>query len=191
MRSFACAAMALLCLAGTLRAQSRQAFSVQLSGLFVIPAGSAFTGTDAGPGAELQLRRNSSPISYGVGVQYSRHDIGIESPMSLTGVFVEPRYVLCATCETVFPYVSGRGAVFRQGVSSEGTSGSATGVQVNGGGGLLIVASPNINLDVGATLGLLYFGEFTTRYAGSTYTSSAASGINLVLRAGVVIGIGR
>jgi hypothetical protein len=172
------------------RGQSHQPFSLQLSGIFVIPGGDAFSGTNPGGGGEIQIRRNLSPISIGIGAQLSMHDIGLPTLMSLRGAFLEPRFVIPGSSLSFAPYLSARVAVFQENISSEGVTGSATGTQINGGGGILIPLGTNLNLDLGATVGLLRFGSFTTRYQGQSYHSPAATGFNFVLRGGVAIGLG-
>ena len=171
--------------------QTAQPFSIQGSLLLVIPSGNAFTETKAGPGFELQIRRTVSAWSFGGGIQYSRHDIGATDPLVLVGAFFEPRYVLPVSARYVRPYVSGRIALFQQRFSSEGVSGSATGAQVNGGGGVLIRLNRQVNADLGATVGYLRFGRYTASFGGTELTAEGGSGINTVLRAGLAIGIGR
>jgi hypothetical protein len=173
-------------------AQTSQPFSLQASALVVTPSGSAFEGTNAGIGVELQLRKNISEWSIGGGVQYSRHDLdGISDPLSLTGVFFEPRYVVNIKSERMAPYLSGRLAAFRQSVTSDGVSSTANGAQLNGGGGILISATPRVNIDLGVTFGYLKFGDFTNRFEGQTVKVPGGSGTNIVLRAGLAIGIGK
>jgi hypothetical protein len=125
-------------------------------------------------------------------VQFSQHDlVGASNPLTLAGVFLEPRRVFEASSARYAAYGSLRAAVFRQTISAEGLSGSATGGQLNIGGGVLIVASSSINIDLGATFGLLRFGEFNATFAeGGGITSPSASGTNFVLRAGLAIGLG-
>ncbi|MDP1861335.1 MAG: hypothetical protein Q8K82_21855 [Gemmatimonadaceae bacterium] len=172
--------------------QTAQQWSVQASALLVRPSGEAFVDTKSGPGFELQLRRNSSPWSVGGGVQYSRHDIGASDPLSLVGIFLEPRFILPFATSQAAPYASARVAVFQQRLSASGVTGKATGGQINAGGGVLLRLSKNANLDVGATIGYLKFGEFVIAFPeGGGITSKAASGTNIVLRAGLALGLGK
>ena len=176
-------------------AQTAATYSLQGSGIFVIPGGTAFADTKSGPGVELQLRRrlpwSSGLWSIGGGVQYSRHDVGAANPLTLTGVFLEPRRVFEGSSSRFAAYGSLRAAVFQQSLSAEGTSSSATGGQLNVGGGVLIVASSSINIDLGATFGLLKFGGYNVPFVvGGGFPVPASSGSNLVLRAGLAIGLG-
>ena len=62
---------------------------------------------------------------------------------------------------------------------------SASGTQINGGGGLLVGLSANATLDLGATFGAVSFGNF------SEGAGDAGSGSNFVVRVGLSIGLGR
>lgn len=194
MRSL-CAAFLLSSLSGSLvlGAQTAQPFSVQASGLLVVPTGEAFSDTETGPGFEVQVRRNFDARSLGIGFQWSSHGVtGADNPLSLLGVFAEPRYVLPAGTAKAAPYISGRVAVFQQRLESEGTTGSATGAQLNAGGGMLISLSPAVNLDLGATVGLLRFGAYEVRFpGGGGFEVPGSSGANFVLRAGLAVGLGK
>ena len=173
------------------QAQTGQPFSIQGSAILVVPGGSSFSDTQSGPGVELQLRRNISLWSVGGGVQYSRHDVGAENPLTLIGLFLEPRRVIPLSNDRVAPYGSVRIALFRQSLSTQGTSSSATGTQVNIGGGLLIAAGSNMNVDLGVTFGMLRFGSYSVNYAeGGGVSFPSSSGTNLVLRAGLALGFG-
>lgn len=175
----------------SVQGQTGQDFSIQGSALFVAAGGDAFAGTKAGPGVELQLRRNISEFSIGVGFQYSRHDFeGIPDPMNLVGGFIEPRRVFPGSSESWAPYLSARLAIFQQSISSQGVGASAIGAQINGGGGALFRLSRNTNLDVGATFGFLQFGELTVNLPGGTDTYPSSSGTNFVLRVGLAVGLG-
>jgi hypothetical protein len=173
------------------QSQTLQDYSIQGSAIFVIAGGNAFAGTEAGPGVELQLRRNISQLTLGVGFQYSRHDfLDFPDPLNLVGFFLEPRWALPGSSSTWAPYVSGRLAVFRQALSTEGVGASATGGLVNGGGGILVRLTRNTNLDLGATFGVLRFGQLTWNLVGGSQQYPASTGTNLVLRAGLAIGLG-
>ena len=70
------------------------------------------------------------------------------------------------------------------------TSASASGAQVNGGGGVMFRMSPRVNLDVGATYGLINFGDVVVSVPGfgeTTIDGSSGNGSNLVVRIGVAI----
>jgi len=177
-------------LAIPVRAQTSTPTSIQGSVIYVVPGGKAFSDTDPGAGFELQIRRNVSLMSYGVGIQYSSHNVGLPDNMSLIGVFFEPRRVFPGKSAKSAPYASARIAVFRQNVSSGGVSGGATGGQLNVGGGILIRASKRANIDLGATVGLLRFGGFTLDFGNTDYVTPSSNGYNFVLRAGLALGLG-
>lgn len=192
--------------AGALSAQSAQRFSVQASGLYVGAYGDAYEGLKPGVGAEAQLRYTPSVWSFGVGGQMSSHDLnepGFEGyKVKLTGAFFEPRRVIDVGSAQVAPYISARFAYLRQsidldltdGVSTVDLKAEASGGQVNVGGGLLFRMSPRINLDLGATFGMIRFGDVEVNvpgYGQTTVGGSSGTGQNLVVRAGLAIGLGK
>lgn len=195
-------ALALLLLALPVRssaAQSAQRWSLQASGLYVGVSGDVYAGLDAGAGAELQLRFTPGVWSLGAGVQASSHavrEVGLETEtLSLRGAFIEPRRVFDVGWSRAAPYASLRLAWLEQAidVTVDGTTLSATasGTQVNGGGGLLVRLSPRINLDLGATYGAIRFGDGSLTIDGvgtTTLEDTGGSGGNLVLRLGLAIG---
>ncbi|MBK8056855.1 MAG: outer membrane beta-barrel protein [Gemmatimonadetes bacterium] len=177
-------------LAAPLRAQSGTLWSLQASGLYVGLSGDAYSGLDAGVGAEGQLRYNFvNGWSLGAGVQASRHkfseDFGLLEDLTLMGAFVEPRKVLPIGRSKVAPYLSGRLALLSQRTKVLGESVGATGLQVNAGGGLLFSLSPRANLDFGATVGAVGFGKY------ANVGSEAGSGSNFVMRVGLSLGLGK
>ena len=141
--------------------------------------------------------RTPSAWSFGAGIQASIHGAGdFDEDITLAGIFFEPRYVIDVG-STYAPYLSGRLAVLSQtatiAVPNFGDVDlSATGAQVNVGGGLLFRLSPRINLDLGATLGVIKFGDVEAKSGGETVTFEGTSGTgqNLVLRIGLAIGLG-
>jgi len=196
------ATLATSLLAPTLRAQSAQRVSIQTSALFVGTSGSAYQGINAGPGLEMQLRYTPSLWSFGVGAQVSRH--GLSEPgfggerVMLAGAFFEPRRVFEVSSPSFAPYASGRLAFLRQSIdlTVEGTraSASASGAQVNVGGGVLMRLTPRVNLDLGATMGLIRFGKVQVNvpgYGTATVDGTSGTGRNLVARVGVAVGLGR
>ncbi len=195
------AALLALALAATAaRAQSAQRYSLQVSGLHVGAHGEAYEGLKAGPGGEAQFRITPGLWSFGVGVQSSSHSIDDpdfqSESVTLAGVFVEPRRVLDMGSARVAPYLSARLAYLQQSIEFDidGARGSATasGTQVNGGGGILVRMSPRVNLDLGATYGLINFADAEVEIAGfgrTTIDGSSGSGSNLVLRVGLAIGL--
>lgn len=122
--------------------------------------------------------------------------------MKLTGVFFEPRRVIDVGSTVVAPYISARFAYLRQSIDftlSDGretvdVQAKASGSQVNAGGGLLFRMSPRVNLDLGATFGMIRFGDVEVNVPGmgnTTVDGSSGTGQNLVIRAGLAIGLGK
>ncbi len=196
----ALAALALLALPAASHAQSAQRYSVQASGIFVGTFGEAYDGLKDGAGIEAQFRITPGAWSYGFGLQGSSHkfddtSLGSES-VTLAGVFFEPRRVIDVGSSQFAPYVSARVAFLQQSldVDVNGTtiSASASGAQLNGGGGVLVRLSPRVNLDLGATYGLINFSDVEVDVAGLGKTKvegTSGNGSNLVLRAGLAIGL--
>ena len=183
--------------AGTAKAQTAQRFSAQASGLFVTLSGDAYTSLDNGPGFEAQLRFNPGALSIGGGFQFSNHDIStatLDGSIRLLGPFLEPRYVIATQSPRFAPYVSSRLAVLRQSLNVEGFDGHANGLQINGGGGVIVRLATNVNVDFGATFGYIDFGKATLTNNGTgveTETEDAESGTNWVIRIGLAFGLGR
>jgi hypothetical protein len=200
LRALAVIVIAVVALPGTAHAQSAQRYSVQASGLFVGTFGEAYDGLSGGPGIEAQFRVTPSAWSFGFGVQGSSHSfddtaLGSES-VTLSGVFFEPRRVIDVGSSQFAPYLSARVAFLRQSLDIDvnGTtlSASASGAQINAGGGVLLRLTPRVNLDLGATYGLINFGDVEVDIAGIGSTKvegSSGNGSNLVLRAGLAIGL--
>ncbi|MGQ0641688.1 MAG: hypothetical protein ACT4P6_13145 [Gemmatimonadaceae bacterium] len=191
------AALALITGSSNVEGQSAQRWSLQFSPIFVSAFGDAYEGLDAGLGFEAQVRLTPSAWSFGAGLQASIHGAGdFDEDITLAGIFFEPRYVIDVG-STYAPYLSGRLAVLSQtatiAVPNFGDVDlSATGAQVNVGGGVLFRLSPRINLDLGATLGVIKFGDVEAKGGGETVTFDGTSGTgqNLVLRIGLAIGLG-
>ncbi|MGI9626320.1 MAG: outer membrane beta-barrel protein [Longimicrobiales bacterium] len=179
-------------------AQTAQMFSVQVSGLGNKLFGDEFVGIETGFGFEAQIRYNPSAFSVGGGFQYTSHGVdiassgvvfppGTEITTTLTGVFVEPRYVIDMQHDNVAPYVSARFSL--SDITLTGAAPglpevevSDTGFTANAGGGILYRLSPRANLDFGAT-----FGIKTLNYDD---TQPTATGTNLIFRVGVAFGLG-
>ena len=183
-----------------LAGQSAQRLSVQASGLYVGTFGEAYDGLKAGPGIEAQIRYTPSAWSFGGGFQFSPHNLNVEDfgteKVNLAGVFFEPRRVIDIGNSSFAPYVSARLAFLRQSADFEvdGTNVKleASGTQVNGGGGILLRMSPNVNLDLGATFGLIHFGDVKAEIPGQgsiNVDGTSGNGQNLVIRVGVAIGL--
>jgi len=96
--------------------------------------------------------------------------------MSNSGAFIEPRYVFSTSSPSLAPYLSARLSLLRMsGIMEEDSNGG----NVNFGGGILARLTSRLNLDFGATYGY-------TRFSGGI----SGSGSDLVLRAGLAIGLG-
>jgi len=177
----------------TLPAQSAQAISVQVSGLYSGVYGDVFSGVRGGIGAEGQIRYTPGALSIGAGFQYTTHDVSRqEEDIRFYGAFLEPRYRIHTGSNVVAPYISARFSLLKVGFSGGDLDLDSSFIQVNGGGGLLYRLGPRINLDMGATFGYdrLGSGTLTRKSTGGTEPISAESGANLVLRLGFALGIG-
>lgn len=190
---------------GAASAQSAQKVSLQLSGLYVGVFGDAYDGLKGGPGAELQLRYTPGAWSFGAGTQASLHDFTdaelSDQQVLLTGAFFEPRRVIDIGSSSVAPYLSARFAWLRQtlnmtltdGIDEVDVEATASGGQINGGGGLLFRMSPRVNLDIGATFGVIRFGDVEINagnYGQGTVQGTTGTGQNVVFRLGLAIGLG-
>jgi hypothetical protein len=170
-------------------AQSRQAFSLQVSGLFAKPFGGDYNDfkLGSGGGAEAQIRYTPGALSIGAGFQFTSHqsqgylltlDDGSLVDVSgvgakLFGAFLEPRYVLFIGSDRVAPYVSARLSLLYYGTDAtwtdrsqpyQGTMNwSTTGLTANGGGGFMVRLTSRLNLDLGATYGYSSFGAYSIR----------------------------
>jgi hypothetical protein len=189
--------------AGRATAQSAQAISVQVSGLYNGVYGDVFNGIKSGFGAEGQIRYTPGALSFGVGFQYTVHDrppIKETDPDSLNlrlyGPFIEPRYRIHTGSNVWAPYLSARFSLLKVGFSDPQFSLSSSFIQINGGGGLLYRLSSRVNLDMGATFGYNQLGSGTLVFeneSSGTRTSEPvelSSGANLVVRVGFAFGIG-
>lgn len=175
-------------------AQSNQRYSLQASMLRAQLLGDAYPGFASGYGAEVQLRYTHSALSVGGGYQRTEHALaGFTDKVALSGVFIEPRYVLAGLVRgSIAPYVSSRLSLLQQRISVQGLSSSATGLTFNVGGGVLIRLTRRVNGEVGATYGFTKFGDFTLRQPnGQTSSGPSGSGSNIVARAGIAVGLFR
>jgi hypothetical protein len=182
----------------TLEAQSAQAISLQVSALYNTVDGDVFDGLNAGFGGEAQIRYTPGALSVGAGFQYTEHGAktqegGFRLPdVRLYGGFIEPRYRIHTGSYVVAPYVSARFSVLKAGFEGGEFSLSATSIQLNGGGGLLYRLGPRLNLDAGATFGYNHRSRSTLSGDDGEVlrTDPPASGVNLVVRLGLAVGIG-
>ena len=214
-RSKLMAVLAVACIASPVAAQSAQRWSIQASGLYVAVFGSAYDGLDNGVGGELQVRVTPSLWSYGFGAQFSKHGLS-NAPgnnIGLNGVFFEPRRVFDIGSAKVAPYVSVRLAYLQQAADLTVTANriartdpgitlsvapqqtyaiSASGFQGNLGGGVLTKLSSRANLDLGVTVGVIRFGNATAKSRSQTinFPGTSGTGQNVVVRAGLAIGLG-
>lgn len=192
-------------------AQTGQRYSIQGSPILTNLFGQAFDEIKDGGGAELQLRVTPGAFSVGGGLQLTKHKPDGEATeffkdITLTGVFVEPRYVLPMGGANYAPYLSGRFAFSKMtfkvidglgGDNIEVDVEEPTGPTINGGGGILFVLGTRVNLDVGATFGYTQFKDITITARNTSSGATAqgvvdvGSGTNLVLRVGVAVGLGR
>lgn len=216
-RSTLTALVAVACCSTVAAAQSAQRWSIQASGLYVGVMGDAYSGLDNGMGGEVQLRVTPSLWSYGAGLQYSSHALNQSNGfnVSLAGVFFEPRRVFDVGSAKFAPYMSARAAYLQQSadlgdVGQARTARtnpdvllavaqranleiSASGFQGNIGGGVLTKLSPRVNLDLGVTVGVIRFGDVVAKIDGQnsgTFTGTSGTGQNVVVRAGLAIGLG-
>ena len=173
---------------------------MQASALYVGLSGAAYQGLSGGVGIESQVRY-SFPDSWslGGGMQYSRHSFAggfdLSAPLSLLGVFAEPRLLIRLGSSSRAAYLAARVALLKQSTTVVGVSASrdasalrsvgASGIQFGGGGGLLFVLNKTrgTNLDLGFSGGVVSFGNYSESAGGESV--SAGSGMNVVFRVGV------
>jgi hypothetical protein len=184
-------------LAGEFQAQSAQAISLQVSALYNTVSGDVFDNLKNGLGGEAQIRYTPSALSVGAGFQYTEHGAepvgsGFMLPdVRLYGGFIEPRYRIHTGSYVIAPYVSARFSVLKAGFEGGEFSLSSTFIQLNGGGGLLYRLGPRFNLDAGATFGYNRRSAGTLSREGQPLRSDpASSGVNLVVRLGLAVGLG-
>jgi hypothetical protein len=167
-------------------AQSGQPWSLQASLL----AASQKIGANAisGVGFEGQFRYTPAAVwSLGGGVQYSTHKSGGET-ITISGFFLEPRYVVDVGSERVAPYIAGRLALLHEKATLSGAGDvSSGGSAFGGGGGLLIRATSNINVDLGAAFVSQAFSD-ATGVNGATVSFPRFTGY--VAKGGLSIGFG-
>jgi hypothetical protein len=180
-------------LCGDLQAQSAQAISLQVSGLYNGVFGEVFDGLRDGLGGEAQIRYTPSAFSVGLGFQYTVHGIDNRTEdFELYGGFVEPRYRIHTGSNVLAPYVSARFSLLKVGFTGGEFSTDANFIQLNGGGGILYRLGSRINLDAGATYGYnrLGGGTLKRKSRGTSSRFESTSGSNVVVRLGFAVGIG-
>ena len=196
-RGVAAGVAALLVLPAGAGGQSRYKLSVQGSGLYANVTGDAYRAIDlsSGVGFELQARVTPGAWSVGAGYQRTSHSAA-RGDWTLSGPFVEPRYVVDVGSDLLAPYVSGRFSVLKLDGSYRDVSASSSGVTLNAGGGVLVSLNQlgvarRVNVDLGATYGYTRFGDYTQSSGGQSVSSaSLGAGQNVVLRVGLAVGLG-
>jgi hypothetical protein len=176
-----------------LQAQSAQAISIQVSGLYNGVYGDVFDGVRSGYGAEGQIRYTPGALSVGAGFQYTTHDVAVQmEDIRFYGGFLEPRYRIHTGSYVLAPYVSARLSLLKVGFSGGDLTLNSSFIQVNGGGGILYRLGPRLNLDLGATFGYDRLGSGTLRRksTGGEEPIESSSGANLVVRLGFALGLG-
>jgi hypothetical protein len=181
-----------LLISGKATAQSAQAISLQVSGLYNGFYGDVFGGIRSGFGAEGQIRYTPGALSVGAGFQYTTHEIDQAEDIFFYGGFLEPRYRIHTGSNVAAPYISARFSFLKTGFSGGDLTLDSSFIQVNGGGGLLYRLGSRFNLDLGATFGYDRLGSGTIKResTGGTVPFEASTGANLVVRLGLVLGIG-
>ncbi len=162
----ACGALALT--GSALDAQGAQKYGAQISVLATSIGVGDGAQSSGGLGLEGQfrfnrLRRSSSGvISLGIGGQWTTHTSGPDE-ITITGAFLEPRWVPALSYERVFPYVAGRVALLNQ---SNNFGTSSSGLAYGAGGGIAFVVTARLNVDAGVALVRQQFGDFEFTRSG-------------------------
>jgi len=174
-------------------AQGAQKFGVQVSAL-ATSIESADGSQTGGVGLEGQFRINhlyrsasSGVFSLGVGGQWTSHTSGADE-ITITGVFVEPRWVPPLPFERVFPYAAVRVAALNQS-NNFGTSSSGT--AFGGGGGIAFVVNSRLNVDAGVAIVRQSFGDFEFTRPGLSGAGSFDPFITYAAKIGFSLGFPR
>jgi hypothetical protein len=127
--------------------------------------------------------------------KHSSTSQGLSNKVSLSGLFLEPRYAIAVSSRIVRPYVAGRVALMSQ-KTDLGDLGGTLPVKANAlaygvGGGFVARINGHLGFDLGAALTSLNFGDFKYRDTGATSGLDAGSGTMFVLKAGFNVGLGR
>lgn len=186
-------ALALGAAKAPLHAQGAQPFGLQLSLLSTSIRIGSGTAASGGIGFEPQLRFNRllrserGVLSLGLGGQWTTHTSGVDE-ITITGGFVEPRWVPALPYERVFPYVAGRVAVLNQ---SNNFGTSSSGLAYGAGGGLAFVVNRRLNIDAGVTLVRQQFGDITLTRSGLSGTGSFPTVTTYAAKIGFSLGLGQ
>lgn len=172
------------------RSQGAQKYGAQLS---VLSTGIVYGNNtrSGGVGLEPQFRFNRlfrSPtagvVSLGIGGQWTQHTSGPDE-ITISGAFLEPRWVPSVPFERVFPYVSGRVALLQQS-SNFGTSSS--GRAYGAGGGIAFVVTSRVNVDAGVAIVRQSFGDFEFTRQGLSGTGQFRDFTTYAAKLGVSLG---
>lgn len=167
-----------------LQAQSAQPYSIQLAAFFTaIDAGS---GTISGIGIEPQFRLNHiyasegfGALSLGIGGQYTTHTKGSDK-LTITGGFLEPRWVPAIRSNVIAPYLSLRLAVLHlKGEFANVPGGSSGGTGFGAGAGIAAKLSRTVNLDAGVQFVRQAFGDIGSTSFKPFTTYAAKIGLSL------------
>lgn len=164
-------------------AQSMQRLSLQGSGALVFPTSeeSDFE-NDTRLGWEGQLRYTFSRFSLGAG--YQRSTVYRLETQDFSGSvsvgFLEPRYVILATNWSAF-YLAGRAGLGSLVCSPDICAEQSLELALGGGGGILLLVTERIALDLGSQY-------FTTQFTRSVTVQKARTGYVLA-RVGLSIGL--
>ena len=174
-------------LAARATAQSAQPWSLQASVL----AANQRDGDRSmnGVGFEGQFRYTPAALwSVGLGFQYTTHSSD-QVEIKIMGGFLEPRYAIDIGSDRIAPYLAGRLAFLRHTTTLEilpDEEFSSSGTAFGGGGGLLIRATSNINIDLGAAIVRQSFSDVTN----GDRTVSLPAFTGYVAKGGLSIGFG-
>ena len=169
-----------------LTAQSAQPLSLQLAALFTTIRASNTGSSVGGAGVEPQLRYNRllasekfGALSLGLGGQYTIHK-KVQDKLTITGFFLEPRWVPATGSSRIFPYLSARLALLHvDGDFQFAAGGSSTGSGIGAGGGMAVRLTRTANLDAGVQLVQQRFGKIGTVTFRPFATYTAKAGITL------------
>lgn len=156
--------------------QSRQYFSIQGSGAWILPAQEpAGFQSDVRLGYDVQFRYTPSRFSVGIGYQRSTILTSSDPDVSaaLEVLFIEPRYVYWASGAAAM-YVAGRGGAGRY-VCDPDRCADATNAVAGGGLGVLFKLGGPFALDLGGQ----YFAVFEENVRSDYFTVRLGLGVGL------------
>ena len=170
--------------APVLQAQSAQPYSIQLAAFFTAIKGGSTT--ISGVGVEPQFRFNHiyasegfGALSLGIGGQYTTHTKGSDK-LTITGGFLEPRWVPAIRSSVIAPYLSLRLAVLHlKGDFFDRATGSSGGTGFGAGAGVTAKLSRTVNLDAGVQIVRQEFGDIGSVSFKPFSTYAAKIGLSL------------